>query len=75
MAKEITGKASTVLGILSICLFWSTWPAMVLAIIGLSIKKRESNRGADIALNVIGLVLSTFWLWYVYATMLGLMAY
>ena len=27
------GKASTTLGILSICLFWVTWPATVLGVI------------------------------------------
>lgn len=62
-------NASTVLGILSICLFFTTWPGMVLGIIGLSIKKREHTRTKDITLNTIGLVLSTIWLLYVISYM------
>lgn len=63
------GKASTVLGILSICLFWLTWPGMVLGIVGLCVKKREESRTKDIAMNVIGLVLSFAWLCYILSTM------
>ena len=55
-------KASMILGILSICLFWLTWPGMILAIIGLCIDKRIMQRKSDIALNIIGLVLSSLWL-------------
>lgn len=64
-------KASKVLGILSICLFWLSWPAMILAIIGLSIKKSEENKIRDITLNTIGLVLSTLWLFYVISIMMS----
>ena len=63
-------KASMVLGILSICLFWLTWPGMVLAIVGLSVKKSEKHSVRDVALNVIGLGLSTIWLCYIIGTML-----
>lgn len=62
-------KASKVLGILSICLFFLNWVAMILAIIGLCIKKSEENRGRDIALNVVGLVLSTLTLFWVLSIM------
>ena len=55
-------KASMVLGILSICLSWLSWPATILAIIGLSIKKSDENRGRDITLNVIGLIASILFL-------------
>lgn len=70
MMKKEKRNASMVLGILSICLFFTTWPGMVLSIIGLSIKKDSERRGRDIALNVIGLVMSTLWLIYV-LTILG----
>jgi hypothetical protein len=66
---EKVGKASTVLGILSVCLFWLTWPGAILGIIGLSLKKRQESRGRDIALNTIGLVLSLLWMFYVFGTM------
>lgn len=70
MKQEIREpKASKVLGILSICLFFTTWPAMVLAIVGLSIKKSVQHRTRDITLNVIGLVMSTLWTYYVIKTM------
>ena len=67
MEPKRTKVASKVLGILSICLFFTTWPAMVLAIIGLSIKKDPIKEYAnvDFTLNIIGLVLSTLWLVYI----------
>jgi hypothetical protein len=55
-------KASMVLGILSISLCWLTWPATILAIIGLCLPKSEQNRKRDITLNVVGLCLSVIWL-------------
>jgi len=62
-------KASFVLGILSISLFWLTWPGMVLGIIGLCLPKNEEKRARDIALNLVGLVLSFIWLCYILGTM------
>jgi len=54
------GKSkSKVLGILSICIgLILPFVGVVLAIIGLSISKEKRKEGRDIALNVIGLVLS-----------------
>lgn len=69
MAQKKIGKASTVLGILSICLFFTSWPGLVLGIIGVSLKKRPETRGRDIALNVIGMVMSFIWLCYVFGTL------
>ena len=61
-------KASFVLGILSICLFWLTWPGVVLGIIGLCLPKNKEKRTRDIALNVIGLIISFIWLCYILGT-------
>lgn len=60
--KQEDRKASMVLGILSICLCWLSYPATILAIVGLSIKKSDEHRGRDITLNVVGLVLSILFL-------------
>ena len=62
MTDKKEPKASMVLGILSICLFITTWPGMVLAIIGLSMNKSKEHKARDITLNVVGLILSSFYL-------------
>ena len=67
-------KASKVLGILSICLFWTNWVGMTLAIIGLSIKKDEEHKGRDITLNVIGLIMSGLWTLLVFSIMMSAMS-
>ena len=63
--EENMHNASLVLGILSVSLCWLSWPAMILGIIGLCVKKKESSRKAAITLNTIGLILSSVWLIYV----------
>lgn len=72
MKKEYEKRnSSKVLGILSICLFWTGFPGVVLGIIGLSIKKDEENRNRDITLGVIGLIASLF-MCYIYGITSGI---
>jgi hypothetical protein len=65
--QEVKEKnASKNLGILSIVLgIFVPLIGIILGIIGLSIPKSEKNYGRDIALNVIGLVIS-FVMWSIY---------
>jgi len=72
--KQVEGRTvfgSKVLGILSICLFFTTWIGMVLGIIGLCLKKDPIKKYSttDWALNIVGLVLSTIWTIYVFSVM------
>jgi hypothetical protein len=62
-------KASMILGILSLCFFFTTWPGIVLAIIGLCLDKDEEHKGRDITLNTIGLILSSLWFFYILGTL------
>ena len=52
-------KASLVLGILSVCFFWTGLIGLTLGIIGISIKKSEAHKTRDKALNIVGIVLSS----------------
>jgi len=71
VTKDKGSNASFVLGILSICLFWLTWPATILAIIGLCVSKRKENKRTDITLNIIGLIGSLSWSIFILVMMLA----
>ena len=60
--KVKENNASMILGIISICLSFLNWIAMLIAIVGLCVQKKGSiHSGRDIALNLIGLILSIIW--------------
>lgn len=60
-------NASFVLGILSLCLFFFTWPGIILGIIGLAlVKKDSSTRVRDRTLNIVGILLSLIYTIFIY---------
>ena len=59
-------KSSKVLGILSICLFWLSYPSIILSIIGLCINEKESNNKA-LVLNIVGLIISVIYTVFILA--------
>lgn len=60
-------KAGFVLGILSICLFFLTWPSIILGVVGLCLVKKDSKtRVRDRTLNIVGIVMSFIYTYFIY---------